>query len=535
MKIGLVGTPATFNPFLVPNPETYEITSKLFATLLDYNYAGQKFNAPADGLARSIDALPDGKTFVIHLREAAFSNGIPITADDVIFSYQMAIDERNESVYGDLLRIGPEKAPPKFIREDQYTLRVSFPVRYELVNFIFARVPIVSKGALQEVAEKGNFREAYGLETPPEKLVCSGPFVLKSYTPDKQIELAYNPHYWKVDSSGTSLPYVDSVIYFLKTPSEGQSEGFAKKEFHIATLLPKKFKELKDNDTLDIRDLGVSLSTWGLVLNWRADPKKIDPYKATWFRTPGFKWSLLHAVDRDAIIKEVFDGMAQPALNIISPSNTTWYNPDFKKYEYNLEKARETLIKVRYSYSETGALKDISGKTVKFTITHLNDTIPTKIAERLAQDFRKIGMQVDTDPKDYKTFWKVASTGLYDTLLIKTSPMFPDPAFLQPYMTKRGKYFWFYEPAAVGARLVGGAEGWMDGITAKMEEASQKVLLAERRELYNEAQVTWADKAPIIYLVSENVLVGAQKNIGNFKPSVLEPSLTWNIEELFFK
>lgn len=102
-------------------------------------------------------------------------------------------------------------------------------------------------------------------------------------------------------------------------------------------------------------------------------------------------------------------------------------------------------------------------------------------------------------------------------------------------MTKRGKYFWFYEPAAVGARLVGGAEGWMDGITAKMEEASQKVLLAERRELYNEAQVTWADKAPIIYLVSENVLVGAQKNIGNFKPSVLEPSLTWNIEELFFK
>lgn len=535
LKVALIGAPATFNPFQVPNPETYEVTSKLFGTLLDYDYANQKFNSPVDGLARSIDSLQDGKTFVIHLREASFSNGAPITSDDVIFSYQMAIDEKNESIYGDLLRIGPDKEPPKLTREDQYTLRISFPLRYELVNMIFARVPIVSKAALQEAASKGTFKDQYGLDTAPDKIVCSGPFILKGYTPDKQIELTYNPYYWKVDSSGTSLPYLDGVTYFLKTPREGQGEGFAKKEFHVAHLLPKKFKELKGNDSLEVRDIGGSLNTWGLALNWRADPKKVDPARATWFRTPGFKWGLLHAVDRNAIIKDVFDGMAKPAINIISPNNSTWYNPDVKKYENNIESAKTALSKVRYTFSETGGLKDIGGRTVKFTITHLNEAIPTKIAEKLVQDFKKIGIQVDTDPKDYKTFWRVASVGLYDTILIETSPMFADPAFMQPYMNKRGKYFWFYEPAAAGTRLVGGTEGWMDGLATKMDEALQKVLLADRREIYNEVQATWAEKAPVIYLVSENTLVGAQKNIGNFKPSVLEPSLTWNIEEFYFK
>src|SRR6185436_15511005 len=89
LKLALSSAPLTFNPFLNTTPETQEVTSKLFGTLLDYDYANQKFTSPPSGLARSIDSLPDGRTFVINLREgASFSNGNPVTADDVIFSFQ---------------------------------------------------------------------------------------------------------------------------------------------------------------------------------------------------------------------------------------------------------------------------------------------------------------------------------------------------------------------------------------------------------------------------------------------------------------
>src|SRR5205823_5930006 len=103
--------------------------------------------------------------------------------------------------------------------------------------------------------------------------------------------------------------------------------------------------------------------------------------------------------------------------------------------------------------------------------------------------------------------------GIYDAALVETAPMFSDPAFLQPYFNKNGKFFWFYEPAAGDAKIrgmVGSTEAWMDRIGGKMNNALKKVLLSERRDLYNEVQAEWAEKAPIIYLVSENTIVAAQ-------------------------
>src|SRR5688572_13326091 len=66
LKLPLSSSPLTFNPFLTRTADTYEITSKLFGTLLDYDHTSQKFTSPPSGLARSIDSLPDGKTFVIN-------------------------------------------------------------------------------------------------------------------------------------------------------------------------------------------------------------------------------------------------------------------------------------------------------------------------------------------------------------------------------------------------------------------------------------------------------------------------------------
>jgi peptide/nickel transport system substrate-binding protein len=537
LKLALSSAPLTFNPFVASTADTYEVTSKLFGTLLDYDYANQKFANPPNGLARSIDSLPDGRTFIINLRDgASFSNGNPVTADDVIFSFQAAMDNRVESIYGDLMRIDGKY--PTLTKENNLTLRITFADHYEPASLLFAKLPIVSKLSLNEALIKGNFKNTYGLDTSPDSIVCSGPFVLKSYTQDKQVDLDYNRYYWKVDSSGISLPYLDGVTYFLKTTREAQGVGFPKNEFHAVQLLQRDFNQFKDNQRFVVRDLGPSLHTWQLVLNWRADPKKIDPTRLTWFRTPAFRWALSSVVDRNRLVKEVFNSMGRPIYNQMTPDNTTWYNNNFEKYDYNPVKAKDYLTKVKYQYTENSTLKDVGGRTVRFTIMHLDEFIPNKIAQQLVEDFKKLGIQIELDPKDYKTFWRLADLGLYDAILLESTPMFSDPAFLQPYLNKKGQFFWFYEPGIGDTKIrgmVGSTEAWMDRVSDKMNEALKKVLLPERREIYNQVQAEWADKAPIIYLANENVVVAAQSTVGNFRPAPLDPALTWNIEEFFLK
>jgi peptide/nickel transport system substrate-binding protein len=536
LKLPLSTAPLTFNPFLAETVDTREVTSKLFGTLLDYDYAGQTLSSPPSGLARSIDSLQDGRTFVINLREgASFSNGNPITADDVIFSFQAAMDNRSESIFGDLMKVDGQF--PTLTKENTLTLRVTFAQHYEPAGLLFARLPIVSKISLNEAFIKGNFKNAYGLDTSPDNIISSGPFILKSYTPDKQIELDYNSYYWKVDSSGISLPYLDGVTYFLKTTQEAQGVGFPKSEFHAARLLQRDFEQVKDNQRFTVKDVGPSLHTWQLVLNWRADPKKIDPTRSTWFRTPGFRWALSSTIDRNRIVKEVLNSMGQPIHSPVIPNNTTWYTNNFKKYEYNPSEARRMLTAVKYQFADNGNLRDIGGRTVRFSIMHLNEFIPAQIAQKISEDLKKVGIQAEPDPKDYKSFWRSVELGIYDAVLIDSAPMFADPAFLQPYITKSGQYFWFYDSSASDGRsfLAGGMESWMDRIGDRMNDALKKVQLTERRELYNQVQTEWVDKAPIIYLVNENVIAAAQNTVGNFRPAVLDPVLTWNIEEFYLK
>ncbi|MBL8151600.1 MAG: hypothetical protein JNN15_16870, partial [Blastocatellia bacterium] len=419
--------------------------------------------------------------------------------------------------------------------EDTYTLRATFPKRIEPIKLIFAKVPIVSKISFSERAVKVGLNDTYSLDTAPDNIVSSGPFVLKSYIPDKQIELSYNKYYWKVDSSGTSLPYLDQVTYALKTPTENQLTSFTRSELHLMKVLPKDIQKLNEGGQFKVADLGTSVNTWQLVLNWRADQKKIDPTKATWFRIPGFRNGLMYAVDRNRIVKEVFDSKAKVAYNQVSPANTTWYNSDINRPEYNLETAKASITKVGFQFDGSGNLKYMGGRVTRFTITHINDYIPTQIANRLVEDLKKVGVEAEADPKDYKTFWKIANLGTFDTLLVQATPMFSDPAFLHPYLTKRGKYFWFYETGQGSTRLVGAGEGWMDKISTRMGEAITKVLLSERRELYNQIQADWNLSAPVVYIASDNVITASQKVIGNFKPATLEPSLTWNIEEFYIK
>jgi peptide/nickel transport system substrate-binding protein len=530
LKLALSGGPLTFNPFFTSSPETYEVTSKLFGTLLDYDYVNQK--PLDDGLARSVD-LVDDKTYVIHLREGVnFSDGSPLTADDVIFSFQICLSNRYTTRYRGLMSIDGQ--PPTLTKEDKLTVRISFPKHYEPIRTLLAQVPIVSQNSLSDSFLKGTFRDAYRLGTAPDKIVSSGPFMV-SEIKDDRLELKYNPYYWKVDSSGISLPYVDGVTYLLKTSRQQQAENLLTKgELHIAQVLPKDLPKFSGNPRFVAKNLGASLNSWQLVFNWRSDKTKIIPFKSTWFRTSGFLNALGSTIDRNRLIKDVVDGMGRISDGPVNASNETWHNPNVRKVSYDMGTARQDLSRLSFSTSPRGDLRDPGNNIVRFKIIHLNEYVPTQIANRVTDDLKKLGVEVENSPYDHRKFWELLNKGLFDVALVEVIPPVADPAFLQPYLYKEGDCFWFYD-VAERITMADKVEVWMNRINTALNDSLQKTALQERKELYFKVQEDWANRAPILYLMSEDVLVTAQSNVGNFRPARIGAAATWNMEEFYLK
>jgi hypothetical protein len=58
---------------------------------------------------------------------------------------------------------------------------------------------------------------------------------------------------------------------------------------------------------------------------------------------------------------------------------------------------------------------------------------------------------------------------------------------------------------------------------------------AERKRLFDRVQELVVQNLPVIPLVSPSVLVGAKRDLGNFRPALLDNSVLWNIEELYWR
>ena len=94
--LGQTVNPKTFNAMMATETSSSDITNLIFTTLVSFDNATQKFGPE---LAKSWEVAPDGVTWTFHLRKgAAFSDGHPITADDVLFSFEVAYDPVLQSI-----------------------------------------------------------------------------------------------------------------------------------------------------------------------------------------------------------------------------------------------------------------------------------------------------------------------------------------------------------------------------------------------------------------------------------------------------
>src|SRR5262249_21919693 len=150
------------------------------------------------GLAKSWEISRDGLQYTLKLRHGLhFSDGHPLDADDVLFSFKVYLDEKVNSPQRDTLMVGDK--PITCRRIDAYTLVFQLAQPYASAERLFDSIAILPKHLLEAAYKEGKLSQTWNLGTSPQQVAGLGPFRLKEYVAGQHLTLERNPYYWKAD------------------------------------------------------------------------------------------------------------------------------------------------------------------------------------------------------------------------------------------------------------------------------------------------------------------------------------------------
>lgn len=526
---------STFNPYYQTDASTKEILGQMYAPLVGFDPVKGELDQ-AQGLAEKFEA--NGNKVTIKLRDGLkFSDGSDITAGDVLYSFKVATDEQVQSPIADMLTVSGRL--PDIAKLDPKTVQLTFVEAYPAIGYVLSQMPVISAGPnADETLDKGRFETALGPSTNPATIPCSGPFHVAAYTKGKEIDLAYNPNYYKVDSQGKRLPYLDHLVYKFALPPDEIANSLKAGTVDVAANLgPAKFAELgAGGDKFATTDAGVGVGTWQLLMNMRVDKTLIDPLKATWFRNDNFRQAISRLMDRDKIAKEAFAGKAVPVFGPVSPANDKWTNKSITKFEYDPVQAQKLLDTAQFKMGDNGGkpqLLDQGQRKVSFNLFYpKNDPAAEKMKDIVVAGLTSKGIAVTptaVDPSQLLTNFIIP--GKYEMALWRADGFGPDPISYMPvFMSNGSKHYYLNTPP--------GTEGpfpFEVDINRLMRSQQDKTLANERQPDFTKAQKLLSDNVPCVYLVADNVQIAYNKKLGNFHPLIYQPYATWNAEQLYYK
>jgi peptide/nickel transport system substrate-binding protein len=540
--ISEVGDPKTFNYIMANETSSTDIGRLMFWSLLNFDVPTQEIKP---GLAESWTNSPDGKTWTFKLRKnLRWSDGEPLTADDVIFTWNNIIYNTNiNTVMRDPFIVdGKEFTVTKV---DDLTVQIVTPQIYAPFLAAFgAGAPIMPKHVLAKSVADGTFTSAYSINSDPSQIVGSGPYRLKEYKAAQYTRLERNPYFLEVDKKGQRLPYFDDIVFTVVPDLNAMSLRFLSGESDVDDFVyPYEYDQFKTaaaaKGKFDLLEPGTGLEMSFFWFNENTNIDKngkpyVDPKKLKWFRNTKFRQAISYAIHRDSIIKSIFSGRAIPAYGFETPGNKKWFDPNVRKYLYNTNTAISLLKEIGIEKRNGDDFAtDADGNKIEFVFnTNTGNGAREKAALLIVDDLKKLGINVIFQPIEFNTLiTKIDDTHDYDCILMGLAPgTSADPSDSMNTIKSSGfTHFWF-------PRETTPSTDWEARIDQLMDAQMQTLDYAERKKDYDEVQEILAEQQPMIFTVTPMYYAAIRSDIGNVRASALSSyRATWNAEELYFK
>jgi peptide/nickel transport system substrate-binding protein len=509
------------------------VNARMNADLVHINRATQK-TEPA--LAKSWSISKDGTQITVTLRRGLrFSDGAPFDADDVLFSFKVYLDEQVHSPQRDLLIIAGK--PITLQKIDAYTVRFVFPAPYAPAERVFDGLGIMPRHLLEKDYQAGKLSQAWTLSTPPEQIAGLGAFRLKQVVPGDRIVLERNPHYWKIDAQGQRLPYLDELTFIVVPTQDAQVVRFQAGDSQlISGLSADNYAVLEPEQQgrhFKLYDAGPGLEYNFLMFNLNGDVEGRLPEvarKQKWFRDVRFRQAVSAAIDRSGIIRLVYRNRGAALVTHVSQGNKAWFNAAIPVPAQSAKKARELLQAAGFSWKPDNTLIDSAGQVVEFSIVVSSSNAQRgQIATMIQDDLKKLGIVAHVAPMESRSANdRVLNSHDYEAVVMGLVSGDADPTPDMNILMSSGQtHLWH-----LGEKTP--ATPWEAELDQLMQKQLVTVNYQQRKKIYDRVQEVLAQQLPMIYLVSPNILVGAQEELGNFRPAVIEQYTFWNADELFW-
>jgi peptide/nickel transport system substrate-binding protein len=422
VRIGWGGSPDTLNPGLGILTEAYTIYELVYDSMvqlqLDGSYTWE--------VAEDAQVSEDGTVWTFTLRDGiTFHDGEPLTADDVVFSYNL-YQTQEEFPYMPVYTDYFESVEAPDDKTVVITLSEAIPNMESQLYYMY----ILPEHIWSQVENPAEFENL--------EMIGSGPFKLSDYRQNEFVVLeAVKDHYLyppKIDGAVfQTFDNQDALVQALKT---GQVDMITEMpNTAVATLRNEPNVEVVTGPPLapDITDIIFNVVS---DENCPADDGVCSGHPA--LKDLAVRQALAHAVDKQHIIDVVLLGLGNPGLTLVPDSFAQFYNNDIEDYAFDIDLANQMLDEAGYLDTDGDGVREMpdGGEPLVFRLNWPSDsTNYPRIAEILAGSWGEIGVQTEQAALDPDTVTSICCPAFDYDILIWGWGSDPDPGFLLSVMT----------------------------------------------------------------------------------------------------
>ncbi|MEM1413017.1 MAG: peptide ABC transporter substrate-binding protein [Pseudomonadota bacterium] len=458
--------PQTLDPHLAEGVPAANILRDLFEGLTAEGPDGRI----VPGVAMRWNISRDGLTYTFYLRrEATWSNGDPLLAEDFVWSLRRSADPATASNFATMLlpienaaQVLAGETPPESLGVealDEHTLqiRLTDPTPYFLGLLNHSATYPVHRPSL----------EAHGARfSRPGNLVSNGAFVLEDWVVRSHIELKRNERYW--DAENTILERV--MVYPLEDQSTSLKQ-FRAGNLHWTFEVPSNQFEWLQEHYADQLVVTPWLGSYFFGFNLQREP---------FIASPQLRKALLLAVDRELITDKVTQFGEAPSFTLIPPGIGDYVSPlpDYASWTQEERNAEAQRLYAAAGYSENDPLR--------IEIRYNTSENHKKVALAIASLWKQVlGVQATLVNEEWKVFLQNRSQRVL-TQVFRAGWIgdYADPySFLQLFRSGHGQNDY------------GFSNGLYDSL---LEQIAAERIPARRRRLMEEAERVLLEESPIV-------------------------------------
>jgi peptide/nickel transport system substrate-binding protein len=392
-----LGFPSVYT--VSPRGRGYLLTSFLFDTL---TWKDEKGIVPL--LAERWEVSDDKKNWTFYLvKNATFSDGTPVTAEDVKFSYEYIQQHPHPWVSLDMVE--------KVEAVGEYMVEIKLTDIYApFLTEITGNVPVMPRHIWQDVSDPHQFNT-------PEAVIGSGPFTLEQYDATAGTYVfAANPNYF------LGAPVIDKLIFSeVSQPAQALANGDLDAAQRISYGEAMRMKEEGRFTVIE----GPGFWVYRMYFNFDCPE----------FNEVSVRKAFYHAINRDEIVVKAAGSGAVPGNPGHIHPDSEWYFPGVKDYAFNPEKAGSLLDEADILDKNGDGIREFKGSPMKYELLVANDRVNE--AEMVKSYLGDIGVALEIKAMDQQSVDSLLKEGTFDLALNGHGSFGGDPVLLARFASDK--------------------------------------------------------------------------------------------------